>query len=50
MGVVKQKVDRRGQGEGEGLQTSNNVRTSFMDDTLISFQESKVSKSAYLCI
>ena len=31
-GVVKQKVDRYGQGEGGGLITSRNVLKSFMDD------------------
>ena len=34
-GVVKQKADMHGQGEGgRGLKTGKNVRTSFMDDPI----------------
>ena len=30
--VVKQKADKREQGEGGGLKTGKDVRTTFMDD------------------
>ena len=42
-GNVKQKADRRGQGEGGGLKTCKNVRTSSMDDPLV---QAKVDVSA----
>ena len=31
-GTVKQKVDRYGQGQAEGLKIGKNMQTSFMDD------------------
>ena len=44
-GTLKQKVDRHGQGEGEGLKTGKSVLASFMDDPQehLSFAESQYS-------